>query len=118
MSEQRSIEALERENERLRKIIIQQEMGNFSIADTLTKGNELHMKLEGGLCHFISSAFIEHFIQTGANNFIVMGLNNPDTKERYDVTIQRVEGEHMGTQLQRLTNELNEAKKNLSQAGL
>jgi hypothetical protein len=47
-----------------------------------------------------------------------MGLNNPDTKERYDVTIQRVEGEHMGTQLQRLTNELNEAKKNLSQAGL
>jgi uncharacterized coiled-coil protein SlyX len=125
MSDQMTIEALdqhieelEKDNARLSNIITQLEMGTFELGDVSSKGNEVNAEFSGGACHLIIDAFTQHFIQTGASNFVLMGFDDPETKERYEVTIQRVEGEYVSDQLRRLTRELSEAKEKLKTANL
>lgn len=55
--------------------------------------------------HLFADAFGEQFYGSGATNFLTMSFEHGESKELFEVTMQKVSGESVFDQLDRLRNE-------------
>jgi len=105
-----SKKSLRREITRLQGVIKKQLIGDITIDDLRGNNNELSLSLSGSPMHIFADAFVEQFSASGATNFLTVSFVHADSNEMFEVTMQKVSGETVVEQLQRLRNELSELK--------
>ena len=90
----------------LQSLLIKRETQDITLEDLRGNSEELSMTLSGSSMHLFADAFGQQFVESGAKNFLSMEFYHEGTAEKYEVTMQKVSGETVCEQLNRLRGSL------------
>jgi len=99
------IKELNQEVERLSELLVKSEAGKIKLED-MQVNNGLHMTLSGSPLHLFADAFHQQFYNSGAVNFLTMDFIHGESGEKFEITMQKVDGESTVEQLGRLKDAL------------
>lgn len=117
---QRSIESVEEANkameesneeiDRISKCLDEAIKNNFTPETSSAFQNTINANLKGGAIQLIAEALAKQFDESNATNFITMEFTRQVDEPSFQVTLQRIDGESLADQLNRIKSELDEYK--------
>ena len=117
---QRSIESVEEANkameesneeiDRISKCLDEAIKNNFTPETCSAFQNTINANFKGGAIQLIAEALAKQFDESKATNFITMEFTRQADEPSFQVTLQRIDGESLADQLNRIKSELDEYK--------